>query len=287
MATVSPLSHSPGDATNKRPRGILKNSQSYQHIPADAQPSPAHERPSFNARDSSNAVSLEHGNKSSGPARPEMPGREMSEKEIVQYNTELNAGGRRNSSAPRGSVSRRQSATSNGESADGSNARLKWDEANLYLNEGQMGGKMKIDEPKTPYAKQYDPMDDEDEVAAINASEVAVDELELERKPARRTRESDIPGLDLGEPQLEPLEPRDSDGEKSVKVDSDAMDVDGGRHGEDEEQMAPEELEKHRKFEEMRKKHYEMKNIKSLLGHSDEFDVGEDEDETTDDGRGR
>nr|POE86567.1 protein glc8 [Quercus suber] len=216
-----------------------------------------------------------------------MPGREMSEKEIVQYNTELNAGGRRNSSAPRHSVSRRQSATSNGEPVDGSNARLKWDEANLYLNEGQMGGKMKIDEPKTPYAKQYDPMEDEDEVAAINASEVAVDELELERKPARKTRESDIPGLDLGEPQLEPLEHKESDGEKSVKVDSDAMDVDGGRHGEDEEHMAPEELEKHRKFEEMRKKHYEMKNIKSLLGHSEDLDVGDDEDETVVNGRSR
>jgi len=30
--------------------------------------------------------------------------------------------------------------------------------------------------------------------------------------------------------------------------------------------MSTEELEKHKHFEEMRKKHYEMKNIKDLLG---------------------
>lgn len=194
----------------------------------------------------------------------------MSEKEIVQMNTEMNAGGaRRNSSNHLGSTSRRQSNQTNG--VDGeqeSSQRLKWDEANLYLNEGQMGGKMKIDEPKTPYAKQYDPAEDEDEINAIDPKDLAVDELDMEKsRSARKARESDIPGLDLGEPELD-LQRQESDSDKRVSVDSDFMDVDGGRHGEEDEQnMTSEELEKHRKFEQMRKKHYEMKNIKNLLGY--------------------
>jgi len=198
--------------------------------------------------------------------------RELSEKEIVQLNTEMNAGGghRRNSSNPNGSASRRLSSHSNlgnGE-PDEHAMRLKWDEANLYLNEGQMGGKMKIDEPKTPYAKHYDPMEDEEEVSNINANELAVDELDMEKSKGRKQpKEVDIPGLDLGEPEMQPMTRRESDGERKVVVDQDSMDVDGRHHGEeDDADMTGEEREKHKKFEEMRKKHYEMKNIKSLLG---------------------
>ena len=46
------------------------------------------------------------------------------------------------------------------------------------------------------------------------------------------------------------------------------MDVDGvGHHGEERvEDMSTAEREKHQKFEEMRKKHYEMHNVKDLLG---------------------
>lgn len=195
-------------------------------------------------------------------------------------NTELNAGDaaqRRSSSNPRGSLGRRQSSQTGRAGGDGehdeSGTRLKWDEANLYLNEGQMGGKMKIDEPKTPFAKNYDPAEDEEELANLNAQEIAVDELELNKARKGRANSgagakmADIPGLDLGEPELEPAPRRDSDGERRVHVDSNDMDVDGGRHGEEEgAEMSSEEREKHEKFEQMRKKHYEMKNIKDLLG---------------------
>jgi protein phosphatase inhibitor 2 len=216
----------------------------------------------------------------SNGARPSMPPRELSEKEITQMNTEINAGNghRRNSSNPR-SMSRRQSSTSN--AADGhdeQNMRLKWDEANLYLNEGQMGGRMKIDEPKTPYAGRYDPAEDEEEISTINAQDVAVDELEMgkagssnqHKRPPARSRDSDIPGLELGEPEIDPKERSESDGERKVIVESNDGDVDegGSRHGEErEEDMSVVEREKHRKFEEMRKRHYEMSNVKSLLGY--------------------
>lgn len=197
-------------------------------------------------------------------------------------NTEFNAGGhRRTSSNPRSSVSRRQSNQSAGPDGnlhDDQGMRLKWDEANLYLNEGQMGGKMKIDEPKTPFAKQYDPIEDEEEISLLNANDLAVDELEFEKskQPPRasassntRSRDSDIPGLELGDPEMDPAARRESDGEAKVIVESNDMDVDGEgpNHGEKkEEDMSLTEREKHRRFEEMRKKHYEMKDVKNLLG---------------------
>ncbi|KAI7149666.1 hypothetical protein KC352_g28843, partial [Hortaea werneckii] len=71
-----------------------------------------------------------------------------------------------------------------------------------------------------------------------------------------------------------------SDGERRVTV-GEQMDVDDhGHHGEEQgTSMSSEEKEKHKKFEEMRKKHYEMKNVKNLLGHSaDELEKLDDED---------
>ena len=236
--------------------GILKNTNSYQAQTSPEPPSPVADH----AQDHN---------------RPGMPGREMSEKEIVQMNTEINAGGRRNSTNPRGSISRRQSTASGSNHGDQPmSPRLKWDEANLYLNEGQMGGKMKIDEPKTPYVGRYDPGEEEEEQTSnINPDDLMVDELDKAKVlgndgPTKKTaaREGDIPDLDLGQPEQDMLERRPSDGERRVMVDSDEMDVDGARHGEIPENMNDEEKEKHKKFEEMRKRHYEMHNMKSLLG---------------------
>lgn len=199
-----------------------------------------------------------------------MGNRELSEKEITQLNTEINAGNgqRRNSSNPRGSTSRRQSSSEGGLQEKPGSPRLQWDEANLYLNEGQMGGRMKIDEPKTPFVQGYDHAEDEDEPENIDTNNIMVDELDkkVEDDSVRKRRESDIPDLDLGQSEQGTMERRSSDSEKRVMVDADQMDIDSGRHGEDFANMPEEEREKHKRFEDLRKKHYEMRNVKDLLG---------------------
>ena len=157
---------------------------------------------------------------------------------------------------------------------DDNNPRLKWDEANLYLTEQEKSSTMKIDEPKTPYAKHYDPEEDEAEMRTLDADDLVVDELDKVGGSKSRTRESEIPGFELGEPEEAISESQDGDGrihrsgslkgEKQVVVDP-AEDGLGG-HGENVGWSA-EEREKHRKFEELRKKHYEMKDVKGLLGY--------------------
>lgn len=194
--------------------------------------------------------------------------RELSEKDVTHQNTLANAGPRRASSNARSSRpgSRRQSSAMDID-ADDSGPRLKWDEANLYLTEQERGNTMKIDEPKTPYVKQYDPAEDEEELAAIDAEGLDVDELDMQKsgRSGRIGSRDSIPNLDLGEPE-EPIHHRaPSEGEKRVIVD----DGHRGSNGEHDEEalasMSSEERRKHKEFEERRKKHYEMGNIKDLL----------------------
>lgn len=126
---------------------------------------------------------------------------------------------------------------------------------------------MKIDEPKTPYAKRYEPEEDEEEVRTLDAEELVVDELDRVEGSRSRTRDSEIPGLNLGEPEI-PSEAvpdqrgrihRSSSvkGEKQVVVDASGEDDDREHDG----------MVRHKEFEEMRKKHYEMKDVKGLLGY--------------------
>ena len=127
---------------------------------------------------------------------------------------------------------------------------------------------MKITEPKTPYAKQYDPLEDEEEMAQLHAENLIVDEVDMKHndEQKRSAREAEIPGLDLGEPEVDTnMDAPTPESEKRVIVDADMSD-DLGHHGEEMAGWTEEEKEKHRKFEQLRKKHYEMKNIKDLLG---------------------
>ena len=145
---------------------------------------------------------------------------------------------------------------------------------------------MKINEPKTPYAKRYEPEEDEEEIRTLDAQDLKVDELDQVREGRRsqRTRDAEIPGLDIGEPEEDvswtggieddriertrsasgSVERSGSGsggrsgsvkGEKSVVVDDEAPDGKGHDGN-----------IRHKDFEEMRKKHYEMKDIKGLLG---------------------
>ena len=186
---------------------------------------------------------------------------------------------------PRASDSRRQSSNAGllGDDNADENMRLRWDEANLYLTEQEKSSTMKINEPKTPYAKRYEPEEDEEEMRTLDAQDLKVDELDQVRE-GRRSREAEIPGLDIGEPEEDlsltsSIEDdriersRDASGsgersgsgslgrsgsvkgEKSVVVDDEAPDGKGHDGN-----------IRHKDFEEMRKKHYEMKDIKGLLG---------------------
>ncbi|KAK7741943.1 hypothetical protein SLS62_010878 [Diatrype stigma] len=247
MATVetSPkVTHSPPGSVPKRPRGILKNS--FQRSPPPASP---------------------------------VKEQDLSEKEITIINTQTNAGHRRSSSATsRPAGSRRQSsrAPSFGAGDDDAenNQRLKWDEANLYLTEQERTSTMKITEPKTPYAKHYDPSEDDDDIdyEMLDGSEQA---------GSKDKDKEDIPGLSLGEPEEEVPEDG-ADGfasRKQSKVHVNDEDATPQHDGDEYAGMTPEEIEKHRKFEAMRKKHYEMKDVAKFLGHPENLDELEEDDQ--------
>ena len=145
--------------------------------------------------------------------------------------------------------------------------RLKWDEANLYLTEQEKSSTMKIDEPKTPFAKRYDPAEDEEELRTLDAQDLMVDELDKVREGRpRQAREAEIPGLDIGEPE--------EDVSSIIQNESGRIERSGSLKGEKQVQVDPEAPDgkghdgtvRHRHFEEMRKKHYEMKDIKGMLG---------------------
>jgi len=228
-------------------------------------------------------------------------------KELTIANTQYNAGHRRSSSAAgsRPGGSRRQSSLAPDDGEEEQGQRLKWDEANLYLTEQERSSTMKINEPKTPYAKHYDPAedpsDDEDMAEPIDPSSIDLDKVdgvphptgqqqqqqqEQQQQTQRRRpgapADEEIPRLSLGEPEEEVPEhdfaPPSPARPRAVHVDSN-----GSGHDTDGEEylvgLSAEEREKHRRFEEMRKKHYEMKNVAALLGHSEELEELEEDDD--------
>lgn len=211
---------------------------------------------------------------------PSTPLDPQESKEITIQNTLQNAGHRRSSSAARrSSASHRHSASASklGED-DPDKMRLKWDEANLYLAEQESGGRMKITEPKTPY--QYGgPMDEDvdDEDVAIDPRFVNVDEMDMAKKKSqKKPRESDIPGLELGEPE-ESMIGAGPENDRIMRASSMSRENGRDKHvsvsgasGEGASEMVgmptQDEQEKHRQFEERRKRHYEMRSVKGLLG---------------------
>lgn len=240
----SPL-HSPVGHDAKRPKGILK------HTPSHTSPPPT-----------TSATSPRQGRE-----------RSMSGKEITLANTQINAGHHRSSSSATRPSGSHRSSTHDPDGQE-SSQRLKWDEANLYLTEQDRTSTMKITEPKTPYAKHYDPSEDpsDDEDFLQVGGPV--------RKAAGGRGEDDIPGLSLGDPEEEIAEKSVSanarqPSEKTVHVDDQSV----AASAEDEMVgLSPEEREKHRQFEVARKKHYDMHNVAQLLG-TPEFIPDDDEEE--------
>ncbi|GES65684.1 protein phosphatase inhibitor 2 [Aspergillus terreus] len=259
--------------THKRPKGILKNPSS----------------------SSSSIPRVTTANVAISPTGPTATD-PVDTKELTLQNTLQNAGRRRSSS---GAVSgRRQSLASTHGQHDENSPRLKWDEANLYLTEQEKTAKMKIDEPKTPYAPRYDPAEDEEEMrlaeeaeeSLIDAQGVVVDELDRSTKAKKAVAEEEIPDLELGEPEealaggaageagerivrARSLSSESGKGDRHVVVGEDGGDAD--------HLLTPEEARaKHEQFERRRRQHYEMRNIKELLAHPENLDeMDEDEDE--------
>jgi len=95
-------------------------------------------------------------------------------------------------------------------------------------------------------------------------------------KKPRKPAEDEIPGLSLGEPEEEVPEHEFEKRPRAVHVNSS-----GSGHGDEDDEtagMTPEEREKHHRFQEMRKKHYEMRNVAKFLGHPEELEDPEEED---------
>ncbi|PKS05295.1 hypothetical protein jhhlp_008667 [Lomentospora prolificans] len=253
-STASHSPHSPMHPYPKRPRGILKN--------------PSHTSP---------------------PVSPVSPdNRTLSSKELTIVNTQYNAGRRRSSSgAQLRRISSRTPSHHGDENPEEPSQRLKWDEANLYLTEQERTSTMKITEPKTPFAKSYDPLEDpsdDDEIMGEGLGESITGDnyFKTSSSDRRPGREGNIPNLDLGEPEeavppseLSPSKEGGDHRHVAVHVD------DAGGAGNDDEMvgMSAEEREKHRRFEELRKKHYEMRNAVQLLGHPEVVEDDDDDDD--------
>lgn len=280
MMETIPTPHTPPGHNVPRPKGILKNS--YRGSP-----------PPISPVDQPTLPTLPHSNSSDhGLASKDA-------KEVTIANTHYNAGHRRSSSGAgsRPAGSRRQSSRTpsrQGDESEEAGQRLKWDEANLYLTEQERSSTMKIDEPKTPYAKHYDPAedpsDDEDMAEPIHPEDIDMDRVDgiahdSDNKKRYRQRpgtEDEIPGLSLGEPEEAVPEGEFGDSSSSRRPRAVHVDSNGSGHDLDAEDLSglsAEELEKHRRFEAMRKRHYEMKNVASLLGHPEDIEVDDDDDD--------
>ena len=179
--------------------------------------------------------------------------------------------------------------------------RLKWDEANLYLTEQEKSSTMKITEPKTPYTRRYDPSVDpsDDEMG---------DQMQVDHPDGEDSLMAgidDIPGLDLGEP-AEALPPPDTHSRIEVAEEQPPSRPTTRGRRDSTKQVVVEEVmpekepepegiftcllgrdlqvdpERHKAFQALRKKHYEMKDAIKLGHQLEEEEEEEDPDRSGD-----
>ncbi|KAG4306578.1 hypothetical protein PORY_000566 [Pneumocystis oryctolagi] len=135
-----------------------------------------------------------------------------------------------------------------------SSQRLKWDEANLYLTEQEKTSTMKITEPKTPYTRQYDPSPNLDEEMIDSDQEFL-------------NKHNDIPTFSLGEPRQKTPILSKQVVVKEAKLDKDSKTM-----------QTPEDEQQRRRFELMRKKHYEKMGA-AVFSHETKPDYDESDNE--------
>jgi protein phosphatase inhibitor 2 len=263
-------------SSHVKPKSILKNA-AQRHL------SPEHKRQTPSPGPSQRA------NYTSSPS---INGDQLYSKDTLHNNTNLNA--------ILGSHQTQQSsnlAPQTPQSTSSTSPRLKWDEANLYLTEQQKSSTMKITEPKTPYTRRYDPAEDPSD----DEDPMQVDHVDGE--DSLMTGIDDIPGLDLGEP-VEALPPPNVNTQIEVGEDdvSSRPSTRGRRDSTKQvvvEEVMPEktpepegtrepnyvtnsiEEERHKAFQLLRKKHYEMKDAIKLGHQLEEEEDEEDEGDKT------
>ncbi|TPX42061.1 hypothetical protein SeMB42_g03398 [Synchytrium endobioticum] len=146
-------------------------------------------------------------------------------------------------------------------------SRIKWDEDNIMMTEAAKSATMKITEPKTPYI-HYNA--DTDQVLGTSH---AIPPMELTQAmqsisdPPRSLSLSSTPSSVTSSRSITPTGSPAMNGGPGSSSDWDAS---------DDEELAPEERERRRKFKKLRAQHYNMKETlrkaKQVLQHEDEVE---------------
>jgi len=158
--------------------------------------------------------------------------------------------------------------------------RLQWNKRNLAENEvtKQQYSDIHIDEPKTPYQGAVDPQgeyyrdDDEEDNVEDNNND------DRSNRAAALPNVSDLDDFTLGEPEYDIKDTTDNNDVEVHMADNDNEEEDIESEDELDEGKAKEL--RHKKFEEMRKKHYDLREMfKNKKMHEEENDANVDDNE--------
>lgn len=139
--------------------------------------------------------------------------------------------------------------------------RLQWNQKNLDENEiaKQQFQDIHVDEPKTPYQGAVDP---EGEYYKVDDDE----EDDDDDGKKKQGHLDDLDDFSLGEPEYK----------VSATADNGIIDAEDDESDAEPEELTPEE--KHRRFEEMRKKHYNVKEVFRNKQALEDLDDDEDDE---------